>query len=117
MSKVILLIVVFKILVVISLAYIASLLDMSCACGSRVWTRDRRGRFCAVCGEPWGEQYSADAETVSDSKPSLFRERPDSDYPRSNFALRVAQSHAPAAFKEIVLCWIRPAIRLPLTNL
>jgi hypothetical protein len=71
MSKVILLILVFKILVVISLAYIASLLDMSCACGSRVWTRDRRGRFCAVCGEPWGEQYSADAETVSDSKPSL----------------------------------------------
>ena len=71
MSKVILLILVFKILVVISLAYIASLLDMSCACGSRVWTRDRRGRFCAVCGEPWGEQYSADAETVPDSKPSL----------------------------------------------
>ena len=71
MSKVILLILVFKILVVISLAYIASLLDMSCACGSRVWTRDRRGRFCAVCGEPWGEQYRADAETVPDSKPSL----------------------------------------------
>ena len=71
MSKLILLILVSKILVVISLAYIASLLDMSCACGSRVWTRDRRGRFCAVCGEPWGGQYSADAETVSDSKPSL----------------------------------------------
>lgn len=71
MSKVILLIVVFKVLVVISLAYIASLLDTSCACGSRVSTRDRRGRFCAVCGEPWGEQYSPDAETVSDSKPSL----------------------------------------------
>jgi len=70
MSKVILLILVFKILVVISLAYIASLLEMSCACGSRVWTRDRRGRFCAVCGEPWGEQYSAAAETVSDSTPS-----------------------------------------------
>jgi hypothetical protein len=71
MSKVILLMLVFKILVVISLTYIASLWDMSCACGSRVWTRDRRGRYCAVCGEPWGEQYSADAETVSDSKPSL----------------------------------------------
>ena len=71
MSKVFLLIIIFKVLVLISLAYIASLVDMSCVCGSRVWTRDRRGRFCVVCGEPWGEQYSADAETVSDSKPSL----------------------------------------------
>jgi hypothetical protein len=71
MSRVILLILSFKLLVGISLAYIASLLDMNCACGSRVWTRNRRGRFCAECGEPWGQQYSGKAETVSDSKPSL----------------------------------------------
>jgi hypothetical protein len=70
MSKLILLILICKILVVISLAYIASLLDMNCTCGSRLWTRDRRGRFCVVCGESWGEQYDAEAETVSDSKPS-----------------------------------------------
>jgi hypothetical protein len=71
MSKVILLICIFKMLVGISLGYIASLLDMNCACGSRVWKRDRYGRFCAQCGETWGEQYSAKAETVSDSKRSL----------------------------------------------
>jgi hypothetical protein len=71
MSKVFLLIIIFKVLVLISLAYIASLVDMSCVCGSRVWTRDRRGRFCAVCGEPWGEQYGTKGETVSDSKLSL----------------------------------------------
>jgi hypothetical protein len=71
MSKIILLILSFKILVVISVAHIASLLQKTCACGSRVWTRDRRGQFCAECGEPWGEEYSAKAETVSDSKPSL----------------------------------------------
>jgi hypothetical protein len=71
MSKVILVILTFKLLVGISLAYIASLVDMNCACGSRVWTRDRRGRFCAECGAPWGPQYSGKAETVPNSTPSL----------------------------------------------
>jgi hypothetical protein len=67
MSKAILLILIFKLLVLISLTYIASLLNMTCACGSRAWTRDRRGRFCVVCGEGWGEQYSHKTETVSEA--------------------------------------------------